>query len=122
MDELVYSVYLSSELIVIDTQTVDGSGVLQLTHLDLPVKGHHLVAYLADVYRLLPALSLNGERSNTGSTARSVPRVFYSAKRLVLPDSCCFGFEQHLGRWAVFSAAFHHAQQPDGRVAHNQKP
>jgi hypothetical protein len=43
-------------------------------------------------------------------------------------QSCCFGFEQHLGRWAVFSAAFHHAeraprgdQQPDGRVAHNQK-
>jgi hypothetical protein len=28
MDELVYSVYLSSELIVIDTQTVDGPGVL----------------------------------------------------------------------------------------------
>jgi hypothetical protein len=34
---------------------------------------------------------------------------------------------QHRGRWAVFSAAFHHAerapgdQQPDGRVAHNQK-
>jgi hypothetical protein len=27
MDELVYSVYLSSELIVIDTQTVDGPGV-----------------------------------------------------------------------------------------------
>jgi hypothetical protein len=51
------------------------------------VKRHHLVAYLADVYRLLPALSLNGERSNTGSTARSVPRVFYSAKRLVLSDS-----------------------------------
>jgi hypothetical protein len=28
MDELVYSVYLSSKLIVIDTQTVDGPGVL----------------------------------------------------------------------------------------------
>jgi hypothetical protein len=28
MDELVYSIYLSSELIVIDTQTVDGPGVL----------------------------------------------------------------------------------------------
>ena len=28
MDELVYSVYLSSELIVIDTQTVDGPDVL----------------------------------------------------------------------------------------------
>ena len=28
IDELVYSVYLSSELIVIDTQTVDGPGVL----------------------------------------------------------------------------------------------
>jgi hypothetical protein len=30
-------------------------------------------------------------------------------------QSCCFGFEQHRGRWAVFSATFHHA------VAHNQK-
>jgi hypothetical protein len=28
MDELVHSVYLSSELIVIDTQTVDGLDVL----------------------------------------------------------------------------------------------
>ena len=28
IDELVYSVYLSSELIVTDTQTVDGPGVL----------------------------------------------------------------------------------------------
>ena len=27
MDELVYSVYLGSELIVIDTRTVDGPGV-----------------------------------------------------------------------------------------------
>src|SRR5271155_3805318 len=26
-------------------------------------------------------------------------------------QSCCFGFEQHLGRWAVFSAAFHHAER-----------
>jgi hypothetical protein len=30
-------------------------------------------------------------------------------------QSCCFGFEQHLGRWAVFSAAFHHAER-DPRV------
>jgi hypothetical protein len=44
MDELVYSVYLSSELIVIGTQTVDGLGVLLLTHLVLPVNRHHLVA------------------------------------------------------------------------------
>jgi hypothetical protein len=43
MDELVYSVYLSSELIVIDTQTVDGPGVLLLTHLVLLVQRHHLV-------------------------------------------------------------------------------
>jgi hypothetical protein len=57
MDELVYSVYLSSELIVIDTQTVDGTGVLWLTHLVLPVKRHHLVVDLADVYRLLPIVS-----------------------------------------------------------------
>ena len=28
MDELVYSVYLSSELIGVDTQTVDGLGIL----------------------------------------------------------------------------------------------
>jgi hypothetical protein len=28
IDELVYSIYLSSELIVIGTQTVDGPGVL----------------------------------------------------------------------------------------------
>jgi hypothetical protein len=56
MDELAYSVYLSSELIVIDTHTVDGPGVLWLTHLVLPVKRHHLVAYLADVYRLLPII------------------------------------------------------------------
>ena len=28
IDELVYSAYLSSELIVIDTQTVDGPGIL----------------------------------------------------------------------------------------------
>src|SRR5436305_10601378 len=26
-------------------------------------------------------------------------------------QSCCFGFEQHRGRWAVFSAAFHHAER-----------
>src|SRR5271156_3787725 len=26
-------------------------------------------------------------------------------------QSCCFGFEQHLGRWAVFSAAFHHTER-----------
>src|SRR2546421_11759716 len=26
-------------------------------------------------------------------------------------QSCCFGFEQHRGRRAVFSAAFHHAQR-----------
>ena len=26
-------------------------------------------------------------------------------------QSCCFGFQQHLGRWAVFSAAFHHAER-----------
>jgi hypothetical protein len=26
-------------------------------------------------------------------------------------QSCCFGLEQHLGRWAVFSAAFHHAER-----------
>src|SRR5271163_2881442 len=26
-------------------------------------------------------------------------------------QSCCFGFEQHLGRWAVFAAAFHHAER-----------
>src|SRR5271170_3562498 len=25
--------------------------------------------------------------------------------------SCCFGFEQHRGRWAVFSAAFRHAER-----------
>ena len=40
IDELVYSVYLSSE-----------------AHLVLPVKRHHLAAYLADVYRLLPIIS-----------------------------------------------------------------
>src|SRR2546429_104384 len=26
-------------------------------------------------------------------------------------QSCCFGFGQHRGRWAVFSAAFHHAER-----------
>src|SRR5271169_2159110 len=26
-------------------------------------------------------------------------------------QSCCFSFEQHRGRWAVFSAAFHHAER-----------
>src|SRR3989440_11415720 len=26
-------------------------------------------------------------------------------------QSCCFGFEQHRGRWAVFSAVFHHAER-----------
>src|SRR5438045_2842368 len=26
-------------------------------------------------------------------------------------QSCCFGFRQHRGRWAVFSAAFHHAER-----------
>src|SRR6266516_3679568 len=26
-------------------------------------------------------------------------------------QSCCFGFEQHRRRWAVFSAAFHHAER-----------
>jgi hypothetical protein len=26
-------------------------------------------------------------------------------------QSCCFGLEQHLGRWAVFSAAFHNAER-----------
>src|SRR6266480_5490047 len=26
-------------------------------------------------------------------------------------QSCCFGFEQHRGHWAVFSAAFHHAER-----------
>src|SRR5947207_2744740 len=26
-------------------------------------------------------------------------------------QSCCFGIEQHLGHWAVFSAAFHHAER-----------
>jgi len=43
-------------------------------------------------------------------------------------QSCCFGFEQHRGRWVVFRQLFHHAEraprmtkQPDGRVAHNQK-
>jgi hypothetical protein len=63
MDELVYSVYLSSELIVIDSQTVDGPGVLSLMHLVLPVKRHHLVAYLADVQAL-----------NIGGTIVGVPR------------------------------------------------
>src|ERR1700751_4958241 len=24
---------------------------------------------------------------------------------------CCFGFEQHRGPWAVFSAAFHHTER-----------
>ena len=57
IDELVYSAYLSSELIVIDTQTVDGLGVFYLTHLVLPMQHHHLVVYLADVYRLLPIIS-----------------------------------------------------------------
>jgi hypothetical protein len=42
--ELVPSVYLSSELIVIDTQTVDRPGVLHLTYLVLPVNRLHLVA------------------------------------------------------------------------------
>jgi hypothetical protein len=77
MDELVYSVYLSSELIVIDTQTVDGSGVLQLTHLDLPVKGHHLVAYLADVYRLLPIIS-RCRLATAGAGTLAVPPWAYS--------------------------------------------
>jgi hypothetical protein len=39
-------------------------------------------------------------------------------------QSCCFGFEQHLGRRASFSprgARSESDQQPDGRVAHNQK-
>src|ERR1700735_2371490 len=26
-------------------------------------------------------------------------------------QSCCFGFEQHRGRWSVFSAAFRHAER-----------
>jgi hypothetical protein len=26
-------------------------------------------------------------------------------------QSCCFGFEQHRGRWAVFSATFYHAER-----------
>src|SRR2546423_15369842 len=26
-------------------------------------------------------------------------------------QSCCFDFEQHRGRWAVFSADFHHAER-----------
>src|ERR1700733_578394 len=26
-------------------------------------------------------------------------------------QSCCFSFKQHLSRWAVFSAAFHHAKR-----------
>jgi hypothetical protein len=26
-------------------------------------------------------------------------------------QSCCFGFEKHLGRWAVFSTTFHHAER-----------
>jgi hypothetical protein len=60
MDELPYSVYLSSELIVIDTQTVDGPGVLQLTHLLLPGKRHHLVAYLADVRGYQESIQLSG--------------------------------------------------------------
>jgi hypothetical protein len=64
MDELVYSVHLSSELIAIETQTVDGLGVLYLTHLVLHAKHHHLVAYLADVYRLLPIISRCSRDSN----------------------------------------------------------
>jgi len=36
-------------------------------------------------------------------------------------QSCCFGFEQHLGRWAPHRARSKGDQQPDGRVAHNQK-
>jgi hypothetical protein len=26
-------------------------------------------------------------------------------------QSCCFSFEQHLGRWAVFRQLFHHAER-----------
>jgi hypothetical protein len=43
-------------------------------------------------------------------------------------QSCCFGFQQHLGRWVVFFGSFSPRgarskgdQQPDGRVAYNQK-
>jgi len=43
-------------------------------------------------------------------------------------QSRCFGFEQHLGRWAVFLGGFSPRgarskddQQPDDQVAHNQK-
>jgi hypothetical protein len=43
-------------------------------------------------------------------------------------QSYCFGFQQHLGRWAVFFDSFSPRgarskgdQQPDGRVAHIQK-
>jgi hypothetical protein len=43
-------------------------------------------------------------------------------------QSCCCGFQQHLGRWAVFFGSFSPRgvrskgdQQPDGQVAHNQK-
>src|SRR2546423_11970512 len=42
-------------------------------------------------------------------------------------QTCCFGFEQHRGSWAVFGnfsprgARSKGGQQPDGRVAHNQK-
>ena len=42
--------------------------------------------------------------------------------------SCCFSFEQHLGRWAVFFGSFSPRgarskgdQQPDGRVAHKSE-
>ena len=41
------SAYLSSELILIDTQTIHRPGVLQLAYLGC------LLAYLANVYRLL---------------------------------------------------------------------
>ena len=51
------SVYLSGELILIDTQTVCRPGILWLAYLVLPVKRHHLVAYLVDVYGLLPIIS-----------------------------------------------------------------
>jgi hypothetical protein len=43
-------------------------------------------------------------------------------------QSGCFGFQQHLGRWAVFFGSYSPRgvrskgdQQPDDRVAHNQK-
>ena len=52
-----FFVYLGSKLILIDTQTVHRPGVLYLAYVVLPVKRHHLVAYLADAYRILPIIS-----------------------------------------------------------------